>query len=51
MIDVPNSGLLADALDSSITSAIAKKDSQKRIESGDKSVAWLPQLHSFSVGL
>jgi asparagine synthase (glutamine-hydrolysing) len=38
-------------LDSSVTSAIAKKYAQKRIESGDVADAWYPQLHSFSVGL
>ena len=48
---LPVSLLLSGGLDSSITSAIAKKYSQKRIESGDKSEAWWPQLHSFSVGL
>ena len=51
MSDVPYGVLLSGGLDSSITSAIAKKYSQKRIESGDKSEAWWPQLHSFSVGL
>ena len=51
MSDVPYGVLLSGGLDSSITSAIAKKYSQKRIESGDKSDAWWPQLHSFSVGL
>jgi asparagine synthase (glutamine-hydrolysing) len=34
-----------------VTSAIAKKYAQKRIESGDTTDAWWPQLHSFSVGL
>ena len=43
--------LLSGGLDSSVTSAIAKKYSQKRIESGDTKDAWWPQLHSFSVGL
>ncbi len=42
---------LSGGLDSSVTSAIAKKYAQKRIESGDTSDAWWPQLHSFSVGL
>ncbi len=51
MSDVPYGVLLSGGLDSSITSAIAKKYSQKRIESDDKSEAWYPQLHSFSVGL
>lgn len=51
MSDVPYGVLLSGGLDSSITSAIAKKYAQKRIESDDKSEAWYPQLHSFSVGL
>ncbi|MGB5647038.1 MAG: asparagine synthase B, partial [Muriicola sp.] len=51
MSDVPYGVLLSGGLDSSVTSAIAKKYSQKRIESDDTSEAWWPQLHSFSVGL
>ena len=51
MSDVPYGVLLSGGLDSSVTSAIAKKYSQKRIESDDQSDAWYPQLHSFSVGL
>lgn len=51
MSDVPYGVLLSGGLDSSITSAVAKKYAQKRIESGDTADAWWPQLHSFSVGL
>ncbi|APQ18099.1 asparagine synthase B [Maribacter hydrothermalis] len=51
MSDVPYGVLLSGGLDSSVTSAIAKKYAQKRIESNDTADAWYPQLHSFSVGL
>ncbi|MGC6422806.1 MAG: asparagine synthase B [Flavobacteriaceae bacterium] len=51
MSDVPYGVLLSGGLDSSITSALAKKFAAKRIETGNTQAAWWPQLHSFSVGL
>ncbi len=51
MSDVPYGVLLSGGLDLSIISAIAKKYSDKRVESGDKEAAWWPRLHSFAIGL
>ena len=51
MSDVPYGVLLSGGLDSSITSAVAKKFAEKSIESDNQEGAWWPQLHSFAVGL
>lgn len=51
MCDVPYGVLLSGGLDSSVISAIAKKYSARRVESGSTQDAWWPQLHSFAIGL
>lgn len=51
MTDVPYGVLLSGGLDSSITSAIAKRFAAMRIEDNEQSAAWWPQLHSFAIGL
>ena len=51
MSDVPYGVLLSGGLDSSVISAIAKKYASRRIETGGRSEAWWPQLHSFAIGL
>lgn len=51
MSDVPYGVLLSGGLDSSIIAAVAKRFAARRIETGGRSEAWWPQLHSFAIGL
>ena len=51
MSDVPYGVLLSGGLDSSVISALARKHAARRIENDEKTAAWWPQLHSFSIGL
>lgn len=51
MSDVPYGVLLSGGLDSSVISALAKGFAAKRIETGGKTDAWWPTLHSFAIGL
>jgi asparagine synthase (glutamine-hydrolysing) len=51
MCDVPYGLLVSGGVDSSIIAAVAARFSQRRIEEDDRTPAWWPRQHSFSIGL
>jgi asparagine synthase (glutamine-hydrolysing) len=51
MSDVPYGVLVSGGLDSSVIAALAARHAAMRVEDGERTPAWWPRLHSFSVGL
>ncbi len=51
MTDVPYGVLLSGGLDSSLIAALTAQFAARRIEDDDRSQAWWPRLHTFSIGL
>ncbi len=51
MTDVPYGVLISGGLDSSLVAAIASRHAAMRVEEDEKTKAWWPQIHSFSIGL
>ncbi|PRP78892.1 hypothetical protein PROFUN_13331 [Planoprotostelium fungivorum] len=51
MTDVPYGVLLSGGLDSSLVASIVTRHAAKRTEDNEKSAAWWPRVHSYSIGL
>lgn len=51
MCDVPFGVLLSGGLDSSLVASLVCRHRQKRIEDDERTDAWFPNIHTFSVGI